>query len=133
MTESYGWFCIKCGIRYRQSLCNGNKCPSGHDLTKYGVWVERHESKHGLDVKIIRGNFKLRFFIPSNLDISEYDLADAISDIIKYTSSFSESDWKYKCSLCKYGETTGYYDWKVKCKKGHKWKSIFCKDFERRI
>ena len=130
MTETYGWFCIRCGLRYRASLCKGDKCPSGHDLNKWGIWIYKKDAGWGTTVRIsYQDKFRLEVYIPParEIGIGEYAIADAIHNAI-HGRSLTDRDWRIKCSVCKhYGSQH-----KFSCAKGHNWKTIFCEDFERR-
>jgi len=134
MTESYGWFCSKCGLRYRDSVCDRNKntCPSGHDLNIYGYWVYRKEYKNSLDVRVSKqmpDGRTLRIIdewvswhrVKEKMEELIYknpEYRDLIENAFMVSASISENDWRVKCSLCKFYNS---------CKK---WKTIFCKDFQ---
>jgi len=141
MTESYGWYCRECGLRYRESTCtkDGNLifCPSGHNLNEVGFWIYRKTTKtymrivigavdqHNdwrclttlLDKTILYDLFKQEI---EQLKKANPKIADVIDNAVNQFASFSGRDWRSKCSLCANYE---------RCKK---WKTIYCKEFIRK-
>lgn len=52
MTQTYGWFCPECNVRYRASACTDNKCPNGHSLDNaYWVYLKTYGNSFEISIK----------------------------------------------------------------------------------
>jgi len=138
MTESYGYYCAVCKLRYRYSACikEDDKllCPSGHDLIKHGYWVYRKHTGSYLKILISKpiNRTQDKILIKEYLDWENFndmvaklkkqhpDLIEVIDNAIGVSSSISSSEWYRKCGVCKLNR-------EKKCP--HRWKDIYCRDF----
>ncbi|MFX0204404.1 MAG: hypothetical protein ACFFDT_00335 [Candidatus Hodarchaeota archaeon] len=150
MTESYGYYCLKCHMRWRVSVCPQGECPSGHDL-KDAYMIYRKTASWGFKVSIKGKDLNLREYIyvseedylACNRYLHEWadrkaqeqpQFKELFYNVLE-SSSMCEQAWRIKCWDCQYAQNRGYYpgtfDTSLRkvCSKGHEWLNIYCTDF----
>ena len=141
MTQSYGYYCPKCKIRWRTSVCLDGSCPAGHPLSEcFWIYHQFGGFGHRIRIKSTKLNYGETFLDVSSLrewiqkKQIEIPAFAEVFENVQFTSSASEQDWLFHCWSCKFAiNKRGYYpeDMRFDCELGNPPCNIYCKDFER--
>ncbi|MFW9990900.1 MAG: hypothetical protein ACFFD4_02450 [Candidatus Odinarchaeota archaeon] len=154
MTQTYGYYCPSCSLRWKGSVCKEGKCPSGHDLNDaYSVYVHYRTKRYGggIDVRITGKDLDFSHIFTDLKALSAFMEQEkqersphaAVFINARETSSEDERSWRIKCWMCTFADysyypgdlfrlSRGKNGRKTHCQKGHEWCTIYCTDFEKR-